>query len=212
MSAAAILIANQQSEIQNATGNAGAGLVISILLLGGLVCATVAVRSDQADGVRLSRRGTRRTLGTAALVTVLSAAALHGPISRGWDQFIHSGTPPSNSTARFTSLGGDRYAYWRAAYHAFESDPGRGIGPGSFEFYWAREGDDPQFLRDAHSLYLEQLAELGIPGLLLLLAAGIAATVLVALAGRDVMSWASCTRAWAMAATRCWCPCTAHSG
>ena len=46
MSAGAILIASQQSEIQNATGNDGAGLVIAILLLGGLACATVAVLSD----------------------------------------------------------------------------------------------------------------------------------------------------------------------
>jgi O-antigen ligase len=171
MSAAAILIANQQSEIQNATGNAGAGLVISILLLGGLVCATVAVRSDQADGVRLSRRGTRRTLGAAALVTVLSAAALHGPISRGWDQFTHSGTPPSNSTARFTSLGGDRYAYWRAAYHAFESDPGRGIGPGSFEFYWSRHATSGLLIRNPHSLYLQKLSELGLAGFAAIVAA-----------------------------------------
>ena len=163
MSAAAILIANQQSEIQNATGNAGAGLVISILLLGGLACATVAVLSDQADGVRLSRRGTRRALGAAALVTVLSAAALHGPIARGWDQFTHSGNP-SGSTARFTSLGGDRYAYWRAAYHAFESDPGRGIGPGSFEFYWDRNGTTDQLIRNPHSLYLQKLSELGLAG------------------------------------------------
>ena len=163
MSAAAILIASQQSEIQNATGNAGAGLVISILLLGGLACATVAVRSDQADGVRLSRRGTRRALGAVALVTVLSAAALHGPISRGWDQFTHSRNP-SGSTARFTSLGGDRYAYWRAAYHAFESDPGRGIGPGSFEFYWDRNGTTDQLIRNPHSLYLQKLSELGLAG------------------------------------------------
>ena len=173
MSAAAILIASQQSEIQNATGNAGAGLVISILLLGGLACATVAVLSDQADGVRLSRRGTRRALGAAALVTVLSAAALHGPISRGWDQFTHSGNP-SGSTARFTSLGGDRYAYWRAAYHAFESDPGRGIGPGSFEFYWDRNGTTQVLIRNPHSLYLQKLSELGLAGFV---------AIVVALAG-----------------------------
>lgn len=170
MSAAAILIASQQSEIQNATGNAGAGLVISILLLGGLACATVAVLSDQADGVRLSRRGTRRALGAVALVTVLSAAALHGPISRGWDQFTHSGNP-SGSTARFTSLGGDRYAYWRAAYHAFESDPGRGIGPGSFEFYWDRNGTTDQLIRNPHSLYLQKLSELGLAGLVAIVVA-----------------------------------------
>ena len=174
MSAAAILIANQQSEIQHATGNAGAGLVISILLLGGLACATVAVLSDQADGVRLSRRGTRRALGAVALVTVLSAAALHAPISRGWDQFTHTGKVASGSTARFTTLGGDRYAYWRAAYHAFESDPGRGIGPGSFEFYWDRNGTTQILIRNPHSLYLQKLSELGLAGFV---------AIVVALAG-----------------------------
>jgi hypothetical protein len=175
MSAGAILITHQQSEIQNATGNDGAGVVIAILLLGGLACATVAVLSDGADGRRLSRRGTRRALGAAALVTVLGAAALHGPISRGWNQFTHSGNP-TGSTARFTSLGGDRYAYWRAAYHAFESDPGRGIGPGSFEFYWSSHGTTSQviLIRNPHSLYLQKLAELGLAGL---------AAIVVAIAG-----------------------------
>ena len=164
MSAAAILIASQQNEIQNATGNDGAGIVIAILLLGGLACATVAVLSDDADGVRLSRRGARRTLAAAALVAALATVALHAPISRGWDQFTHSGNVARGSTTRFTSLGGDRYAYWRAAYHAFESDPARGIGPGSFEFYWSRNGTTDQLIRNPHSLYLQKLSELGLAG------------------------------------------------
>ena len=173
MSAAAILIASQQSEIQHATGNAGAGDVIVILLLGGAACAVVASLSGEADGLRLSRRGARRVVGAAALVTVLSAAALHAPISRGWHQFTHSGNP-SGSTARFTSLGGDRYAYWRAAYHAFESNPGRGIGPGSFEFYLSRNATSDQLIRNPHSLYLQKLAELGLAGFV---------AIVVALAG-----------------------------
>ena len=174
MSASAILIASQQDEIQNATGNDGAGAVIAILLLGGLACATVAVLSEDADGVRLSRRGARRTLAAAALVAVLAAVTLHTPISRGWDQFTHTGKVASGSTARFTTLGGDRYAYWRAAYHAFESDPGRGIGPGSFEFYWDRNGTTQLLIRNPHSLYLQKLAELGLAGFV---------AIVVALAG-----------------------------
>ena len=163
MSAAAILIASQQSEIQHATGNAGAGDVIVILLLGGAACAVAAFLSGEADGLRLSRRGARRAIGAAALLAVLAAVALHAPISRGWHQFTHSGNP-TGSTARFTSLGGDRYAYWRAAYHAFESDPGRGIGPGSFEFYWDRNGKAQVLIRNPHSLYLQKLSELGLAG------------------------------------------------
>jgi O-antigen ligase len=164
MSAAAILIANQQSEIQNATGNAGAGNVIAILLLGGAACAAVTFLTGDADGIRLSPKRARVALGATALVAVLAAAALHGPISTGWDQFTHSGNVSRESTGRFTSLGGDRYAYWRAAYHAFQSDPARGIGPGTFEFYWSRNGTTDQLIRNPHSLYLQKLAELGLAG------------------------------------------------
>jgi hypothetical protein len=105
---------------------------------------------------------------------VLAVAALHGPISRGWDQFTHTGNVARGSNARFTSLGGDRYAYWRAAYHAFQSDPARGIGPGSFEFYWSRNGTSDQLIRNPHSLYMQKLAEQGLAG---------AVAILVAFAG-----------------------------
>ena len=172
MSALAILVANQQSEIQNATGNAGADVVILTLLLGGLACAAVAFRSGSIDGVRLSPRGARRAIVASVIAAVLGAAALHGPISTGWDQFTHSGNPAGGSTARFTSLGGDRYAYWRAAYHAFQSDPARGIGPGSFEFYWSRSGATNQLIiRNPHSLYLQKLAELGLAGVVAIVVA-----------------------------------------
>lgn len=43
-----------------------------------------------------------------------------------------------------------------------------GIGPGAFELWWARDGAIREFIRDAHSLYVETLAELGVVGLALL--------------------------------------------
>ena len=46
-----------------------------------------------------------------------------------------------------------------------------GIGPGTFELYWNQHAPVPEFLRDAHSLYLEVLAENGILGLLAILVA-----------------------------------------
>jgi len=142
-------------------------------LIGGLACAVVAYHTRDFDYTRLSRRGARRALGAAALVTVLAAAALNGSISRGWDQFTHSGNP-TGSTERFTSLGGNRYAYWRGAWHAFESSPAGGIGPGSYEFYWSRHGTNGQLIRNPHSLYLQKLSELGVPGFV---------AIVVALAG-----------------------------
>ena len=174
MSAAAILIANQQSEIQNATGNDGAGAVIAILLLGGLACATVAVLSDGADGVRLSRRGTRRALGAAALVTVLAAAALHAPISRGWDQFTHSG----NAERLHRSL---HFARRRPVRVLAGGVPRVRIRPraryraGQLRVLLGPQWNDDQILiRNPHSLYLQKLSELGLAGFV---------AIVVALAG-----------------------------
>ena len=55
-----------------------------------------------------------------------------------------------------------------SALDANASAPLTGIGPGTFEFWWARNGDLYSFARDAHSLVLETLAELGIIGLILI--------------------------------------------
>src|SRR5205085_1858832 len=69
----------------------------------------------------------------------------------------------------------------QTAVKAFDSKPVAGIGPGTFEFYWAQHGPVYEFIRNAHSLYLETLAEAGLIGLvivggflLVLLGAGIA--------------------------------------
>ena len=43
-----------------------------------------------------------------------------------------------------------------------------GTGSGTYEFWWAREGDIASFVRDTHSLPLQTLGELGVPGFLLL--------------------------------------------
>ena len=62
--------------------------------------------------------------------------------------------------------------------------PWKGIGPGTFEFWWARNGTDPGFIRDAHTLYFETLAESGIVGLVLL--GGLLAFLLVAAVARSL--------------------------
>ena len=73
-----------------------------------------------------------------------------------------------------------RASLWHVAWRDFVAHPVLGSGAGTFAIAWVRSGLEP--LRggalDAHSLYLEMLAELGIVGLLLLLA-----VVLLPLAG-----------------------------
>jgi tetratricopeptide (TPR) repeat protein len=120
----------------------------------------------------MDRRTARVALGGASVAALLVAVALSGPLGRAWDDFKNDRAPAASAgTERLTTLGGTRYEVWSTAMDAFKGDPWRGIGPGTFEFYWSRHGDSPEFLRDAHSLYIEQAAELGIPGFLALLTA-----------------------------------------
>jgi O-Antigen ligase len=64
--------------------------------------------------------------------------------------------------------GSGRWQFWTAALHEWESAPIIGRGAGSFEAWWAQHASFVYFVRNAHSLYLEVLAELGVIGLLLL--------------------------------------------
>ena len=71
---------------------------------------------------------------------------------------------------------------------AFESAPAAGVGAGAFEDWWAQNATIAVFVRNPHSLPLQQASELGLLGLLLLLGFG-AAVGLAAIrrlsAGRD---------------------------
>jgi O-antigen ligase len=68
-------------------------------------------------------------------------------------------------------VGENRPHYWRVAWREVEQNPLLGSGAGTFDRYWLKYRPVSSFARDAHSLYLETLAELGPIGLALLLAA-----------------------------------------
>lgn len=61
-----------------------------------------------------------------------------------------------------------RWQYWEAAVEQFEEEPVVGHGAGSYAAWWAQHGSVRMFITDAHSLYLETLAELGVVGFVLL--------------------------------------------
>ena len=114
----------------------------------------------------------RATLGAVLAGVVLAGAiGLPADISDSWQEFKQPVTPAGDAE-RFTSASGSgRYQWWGSAVDAGQENPLTGIGPGTYEYWWARgDGGIPGFVRDAHSLYLENLGELGIPGFLLILA------------------------------------------
>ena len=80
-----------------------------------------------------------------------------------------------------------RWQQWGSAVDEFESAPALGRGAGSFESWWSQHGTLHGYVKDAHSLYLESLGELGIVGFLLIVGAfltGLVAGLRRALAAR----------------------------
>jgi hypothetical protein len=204
-SGVAIAAVRGEEAIAEATGGAGGGRIAVVLILGCAVCAAFAAvtRIGRIDErLRVPRRMGRSVLAVGAAVAAIAGVVLlPGVIDSGWDEFRNQsvGTVDSaDPAARLTNLNGARYVQFDAALGAFESQPVHGIGPGTYEFWWNREGDEAPFIRDAHSLYLETLAELGIVGglALLVLLAGALALIVLALRhlpdGSERGLWAAC--------------------
>lgn len=126
--------------------------------------------------------------GVVAAFAVAVAAGVPGALSDRWEEFkspanalssANEGRPVPDLYDRLdTASGNGRYQVWDSALDAMRTDPLKGIGPGTFEYWWLRDATIPSYLRDAHSLVFETLAELGVPGLLL-----IAGLLLLMLAG-----------------------------
>jgi hypothetical protein len=72
------------------------------------------------------------------------------------------------SAARLTQAGSNRGRYWAVAVREVGRHPLHGIGAGGFGVAWLRERTIDERVQDAHSLYVETAAELGLVGLALL--------------------------------------------
>jgi hypothetical protein len=122
------------------------------------------------------------SLAAAALIAIV---ALNGTISNEYRRFVHptGAATPQDLRSRLTDPSNNgRLEYWRVAWRQFKSSPLIGQGAGTYQVAWARYRRVNYPVRDAHSLYLETLGELGIVGLVLLLTTII--TVLASVAAR----------------------------
>jgi hypothetical protein len=187
-----------------------------LLWLSLIVCAGVAlwqVAIAYADR-HLERPGTlspsRRATGAraAALLAVglvlAVGAGVPSKLERDWHNFKQPTgviVPHSSATVfdRLSAVNGNgRYQYWQAAVRAFDTNPVGGIGPGTFQFWWARHATTSGFIRNAHSLYFETLAETGLVGIALL--GGMLLWFVVVAARRNLRA-PPAVRLWLAAAT-----------
>ena len=155
----------------DAATDAGRRLAATLALLALAALAAPAVADRLRALVPPLRRPPRAVLGTLAIVAC--AACLVGIVvggGRAYDSFRRSESLDAGLRGRlFTFSGHSRTAYWRVAADQYTAHPVLGSGAGTFDLYWARDRTLGLGARDAHSLYLETLAELGPIGVLLLL-------------------------------------------
>ena len=87
----------------------------------------------------------------------------------GWHSFTTGGGSDTNLNSRlFRFSGTGRIDHWRVAAHEVEAHPWLGSGAGTFGEYWYQLRPSRVIVHDAHTLYLETLAETGPVGLALL--------------------------------------------
>jgi O-antigen ligase len=151
-------------DVQDAASSSGQGAaMIGVLAVLG-AAAVLVIRGGDAPLPRA------RPLAVAALVALLVgtvvAAATGG----------REGAASSTRANRLVSVQSNRYAYWQVAVDVFADHPVAGVGSGAFAVEWLQRRKFAEGVRDAHSLYLETLAELGLLGALALAAfvAGVA--------------------------------------
>jgi hypothetical protein len=75
---------------------------------------------------------------------------------------------PEPGQSRLTSGAGNRYDYWRIAWQQFRERPIRGFGAGNYDATYFKERRTTENVRQAHSIELQMLGELGIVGFALL--------------------------------------------
>ena len=153
-------------------------LMLAVLVACGVAAGAATVwwarRSDPRDAVSwpLARRAGRVAVGVMAVATLAlfaaSTAQRHATIVNPLQ---------GASNERLTNVESNRGDFWRVARHTFLDHPLAGVGSGGFQTEWLRERPIPYAARDAHSLYFETAAELGLVGLLLLATAFAGAVV-----------------------------------
>jgi O-antigen ligase len=113
-------------------------------------------------------------IGAVLVIGVAFAAAIKGPdaVHSLREEIVGQESSGGKLTRErvtnpndLANLGGQtRVKYWRVAIDAFEDEPIRGTGVGTFAKRWARDRPTPESATEGHSVYLETLGELGLVG------------------------------------------------
>ena len=183
---AAVIVLRGRPELVNEPASAAAetqgrsAALLFVVICAAAAAAHLVVTRLLPRGLVASRATERAILALGAVVLVVAIVAAD-PVQRVRDfKAVPGQSPPGQpaapededfvATHLLSGGGSGRWQQWDAAVESFESRPLLGRGAGSYESYWAQHGSLVGFVRDAHSLYLETLGELGLVGFALIAA------------------------------------------
>jgi O-antigen ligase len=148
-----------------------AGIALSLLLFAALRWEERREGGLSGRAVAVSRNP-KVLRGIALAGALLAIAAVIAVGGRAWHQFSSPDIQfPNNPQAHFADLSGaGRHEFYKVAIEAFGEKPVLGHGAGTYQFSWDQLRTIELPVHDAHSLYLESFAELGVVGGLLVLA------------------------------------------
>jgi O-antigen ligase len=180
------------SSVASATHD-GRRLAVAIVILA-LAAAFVPFAVDRFRPGAVLRRWLLVAVALLAMAAFAAALVRAGGPAGAARRAYHGFNAPAplvgqNASKRLFSLSGsNRSDYWRVAWREWGDHPLLGGGAGSFQRFWLRHRRADLPVRDAHSLYLETLAELGPLGLALLLCALAVPLVAVRAARRNPLA------------------------
>jgi O-antigen ligase len=180
----AALVASRSDAVRALEGDLGSRESAGLAVLGALVVLAALATGLQALAIRRADRTwpvvpARRLAGLAVIAALVAVPVVVAVAGSGGGEAAGFGA----SASRLGSAASNRADYWRIAFEESRDRPLQGQGAGGFGPAWLRERPYDEPARDAHSLPLETLLELGLVGLALLLALVGA----VAVAARDAL-------------------------
>jgi hypothetical protein len=154
----------------DAAGSEGREVAAAVVLIGLAAAAVPEAAARLAPRVATPGPRARRIAAIAIVGAAVAGVASEARSLRDFSRIPPTTAADSVGAHLLSGSGSGRWQFWTAAVDEFRSSPLHGGGAGSFEAWWARHASFPYFVRDAHSLLLQTLAELGIVGLVLLVA------------------------------------------
>jgi hypothetical protein len=151
--------------------------IVALAAANAAVSAAVALGERRIRIARFARRAFAISVASAAVAVIAAGLVRYGgPVHIAKHAYASFKAPPPHATSNLNSRllsfsGNGRADLWRLAWDDASRHPALGSGAGTYgRYFLANQSADVGFVRDAHNLYLETLAETGPVGLALLAA------------------------------------------